>query len=627
MNADADPLEERSGNPLRSLSTIHGDAVAAVRLTQATPAARWWSLAVVVILAAVLWILRLSGSIDLRYDAGVYYVLGTSLAAGDGYRITSEPGSPAAIQYPPGLPMIVALHQRALGTSDPAIVGPWLRKTYAVMFVAFAVSMLLLARSFVSPLWAVIATGLCLLQADTTLVSDLLFAELPLALVSMLLAVMLTRNWLKDRPVAREVLGFTLASLAFSLRVAGLVVLVAWALEPFKRRERRLAAIRAVFAAMPMMLWQAYVTHVRASEEYQHPVYAYQRAPYQFYNVTYGDNMSLNRPFRPELGRADRHAIIARVRENLGQLPLNIGEMVSESSGMWMAGYYASHLRSHFLKPTAAQIVVVAEVVTLAALAVGGLAVLVRRGAWFTVAFTVGSIALVIITPWTNQFRRYLMPVTPMLVIAAIVGAQQVRTRLNELRPASARVIGRAGLLWLLGTTFAVQAYGVSVIYHERKYLSASFDGTNRWNSPRWFYYDKSWVTWSAAVDWIKANAASDAVIATTSPQLCYLRTGRLSVFPPMEVNAVEAGRLLDSARVSYVIVDEFQFLDIARRYALPAVTGDHSPWHEVQRFHETRIFQRDSSSFDEGHRDGTLPSTAPAQLQLSTDRDHHASS
>src|SRR5690242_20112397 len=70
---------------------------------------RFWPEAVVVALVVILWAPRLSGPIDLRWDAGVYYILGTSLVQGHGYRILSEPGAPEAIQYPPLLPAFVAL--------------------------------------------------------------------------------------------------------------------------------------------------------------------------------------------------------------------------------------------------------------------------------------------------------------------------------------------------------------------------------------------------------------------------------------------------------------------------------------------------------------------------------------
>ena len=58
---------------------------------------------------------RLNGPIDLRWDAGTYYVLGTALAEGKGYRLLNEPGEIEAVQYPPLLPLIVAAHQRRYG--------------------------------------------------------------------------------------------------------------------------------------------------------------------------------------------------------------------------------------------------------------------------------------------------------------------------------------------------------------------------------------------------------------------------------------------------------------------------------------------------------------------------------
>src|SRR3954452_5090356 len=106
----------------------------------------FWSFAFVVALCIVLWIPRLNGPIDLRWDAGVYYVLGTSLATGHGYRMLSEPGSPEAIQYPPLLPAFVALHQRVLGSTDPAVVGPWLRSSFAALFLGYALATLAVAR-------------------------------------------------------------------------------------------------------------------------------------------------------------------------------------------------------------------------------------------------------------------------------------------------------------------------------------------------------------------------------------------------------------------------------------------------------------------------------------------------
>ena len=48
-----------------------------------------FSYALVVLVAVFLCGTRASGPIDFRYDGAVYYVLGTSLAEGQGFRIVS----------------------------------------------------------------------------------------------------------------------------------------------------------------------------------------------------------------------------------------------------------------------------------------------------------------------------------------------------------------------------------------------------------------------------------------------------------------------------------------------------------------------------------------------------------
>src|SRR5437763_11813823 len=64
-------------------------------------------LGILLVFVAV-WLPRLHGPINFCWDASTYYVLGTALAQGEGYRLLNEPGEIHAIQYPPLLPMVVA---------------------------------------------------------------------------------------------------------------------------------------------------------------------------------------------------------------------------------------------------------------------------------------------------------------------------------------------------------------------------------------------------------------------------------------------------------------------------------------------------------------------------------------
>src|SRR5437762_9872941 len=147
-------------NKIDSVDSVHSVEKSSHRWTQIyTLITHYWAEAVVVAVAVALWAPRLSGPIDLRWDAGTYYVLGSSLATGQGYRILSEPGSPEALQYPSLLPAVVALHERALGSTDVAVVAPWLRLSYALLFLLYALAALTLARRYLPAALAVAAVA------------------------------------------------------------------------------------------------------------------------------------------------------------------------------------------------------------------------------------------------------------------------------------------------------------------------------------------------------------------------------------------------------------------------------------------------------------------------------------
>src|SRR5213592_1806833 len=124
-------------------------------------------LSVLILLSLLLWLPRLRGPLDLRYDAGVYYLLGTSLAEGKGYRLLNEPGELQAIQYPPLLPLFAAAHQRLAGTNNFAVAGHLLRFSFLAIFLAFIIAAYRLSSHYLAPGLAFLATLITLLQLHT----------------------------------------------------------------------------------------------------------------------------------------------------------------------------------------------------------------------------------------------------------------------------------------------------------------------------------------------------------------------------------------------------------------------------------------------------------------------------
>ena len=552
-------------NKIDSVDSVHSVEKSSHRWTQIyTLITHYWAEAVVVAIAVLLWAPRLSGPIDLRWDAGTYYVLGTSLATGQGYRILSEPGSPEALQYPPLLPAIVAVCQRALGSTNAAVVGPWLRILYAVLFLGYALAVLALAKRYVRPLFAVTAVAFTLLQPNTIWLSDLLHTEIPFVLISVLFVLVAVDGPFSSSPWLREVASFVLASAGFLLRTAGVALLAAWVLEALVRRHWRLALVRGFLAILPIIAWQTYVVRVTRSYEYAHPAYAYQRAAYQYWNVSYVESIGLIDPSYPGWRNMRLSGLAKNLRANTRPLIESFGEALSTTPRV----------------PT----------LVLSVIALAGLTMLARRRAWMILLIVLVSVAIIWPLPWRNQFFRYLMPLTPFLMIGVMVVFNDLTAALSALpvRPVIATV-GRTQITALLAFALVLQISPVWKLFHDRAVQGASYVPGRGALGPHFFYYSKFSRGWDVAIAWIQSHSSPNAIVVTHLPQLCYLLTGRRAVLPPVERDQDRMRELLDSVPVSYVILDPVDWM--------PAVEKNNQHWRNVESVERVRLYERISGA------------------------------
>jgi hypothetical protein len=533
-------------------------------------------LAALLIVAVVLWIPVMRGPIDLRWDAGVYFVLGSSLAQGQGYRSLNEPGDPQAVNYPPLLPLVIAGHQRLLGTSDPVVVGKLLRVTFALMLLAAVAVIYVLARRWLSPWQAFTVSVIYLLSRHTYFLASLCFAEMPFTLVSLLF-------FLPRRPGWRKEIGAGACAIAaFLLRAIGIALLAAWVAESLIQRQWKRAALRAAVALLPVLLWQGYVNLVKASDAYQHPAYAYQRAPYQYYNVPYSENLEYLDSFRPELGKATLTQRLERVASNLGPIIRTFGAAVS-----WRGlalGEVVSWRRQLLDLGVSAFVIL-------------GLITLWRYGERLMILYLILSILIIAATPWPAQFARYFSPLVPFLAMAFVLGVvgatQQLSRHLHQKRLVSVGLALVAGI-WVVS---ALTAQLRDFVHPDN---SATYVDARGVEHPyRLFYYDNAWRDFEAALNWLRDYAPPGAVVASSSPHLAYLMLHSKTVMPPMESDVSTAQRLLDSVPVTFLIVDDLTFLDISKRYVEPITTAYGDRWEKVYTVPgtATAIYQRTAAS------------------------------
>jgi hypothetical protein len=525
--------------------------------------------------SVLLWLPRLHGPIDLRWDAGVYYVLGTSLAQGNGYRLLNEPGEIQAIQYPPLLPLFVAGQQLVAGTHDELHFASWLRASYFLLSALYSLAVYALARRILGPLPSFLATLLCVLSMYWVFLSDALFAELPFALAATLSLTFASGAGRRD-----AVLAGLFAMVAYGLRTAGVALLLAWVAESLLRRNLRQALARAALATVPVLCWQGYVHGVTAAHEYHRPAYAYQRAPYQFYNVTYAANLLLLEPSRPELGAASAADLAGRAMHNLLRVPARLSEAVSAPSGYW--SWLVRGLEDAYGVYPPRRVILV-PLVALNMLVLTGMILLLRRGHSLMPLYAGAYVALHCLAPWPKQFWRYVAPLTPVLAVCLLVALLAIMGFCEKKFGGSWRRAGLAIAATTLSIVFLVQAFTLADTFGRYHNPVPFFGAKGEIRSSRLFFYDETWRAYDASLWWLRAHTDGVGVIATSVPQWAYLRTGLKAVMPPMEADPEAAQRLLDSVPVRYLLVDTLDIeSDMSRRYAAPVVDEHPELWRLV---------------------------------------------
>jgi hypothetical protein len=505
------------------------------------------------LLTLLTWIPRWSGPIDLRWDAGTYFILGTSLAQGKGYRLLNEPGEIRADQYPPLQAAIVAIHEKLLSSSDPVKVGIWLRRTWILLSVAYACGSFFLARLFLSRLYSFGLAAICTINYDMYFLATLCFAELPFALATVLFAWSYLRkggeSWTRHiSPV------FAIA--AYLLRTMGVALLLAWIADAVLRRRFRAAGIRAVVALAPVIAWQSYVHSVESSPEYKRPYYAYQRDPSMFYNVSYAENMKLKDPFKPDLGNVTVRDLVSRFFHNAIWMPRDLGQSVAAREP-YLEGH-VKFLNRVLRRPAARPRVHKIVLYVLGSLVLLGTLQLLLERQWLISLTVLLTLAAVCTTPWPSQFGRYLAPILPLLLLAlmsALRGFSNTGRRLFLVVPASARAFR---VLRIATTAFVFCECCAALKSGNTNFLLKAYyrDAKGQKQPYRLVYYSAEYPDRQDALDWLSKRADPHSVLAVTMPQWVYLQSGFKTVMIPLTFDGAKAERLMDTVPVSFVFVE-----------------------------------------------------------------------
>ena len=377
------------------------------------------------------WWPRGGGPIDLRWDGGAYYILGTSLARGDGYRLRSEPGDLPSSLHPPLVPAIVALHQFALQTADPVVVGRALRVTLALCSAAYAIAVFLL-------LSASLPLALCRRPSRSSASSSRSTSTSRTPSTPKGCSASSRCSSSSCARWRRDALGFVLcgvcAVLAYEARTAGIALLAAWVVDHALRKEDRRALVALVVSAVVVTSWNGWIKAVESSPEYRQPGV----------RLPDGGLALLQRQLRAQSADVLRSLVSrARAADAERLRPPGDGEPQRSCRRTSARRSAAGGRRDELAIP-------------LGALVLGGLLLLARRE-YALVVYVALSFAAICATPFQTQFVRYLLPLYPFLALAMFEFLAWVTARVRLRWPALPQALA-AAVRWAVLAVIAPRA-------------------------------------------------------------------------------------------------------------------------------------------------------------------------
>ena len=541
---------------------------------------------VLVLTSVVAWLPRFRGPVDFRWDAAVYYLLGTSLAEELSYTLSSEPGDIATPIYPPLLPLLLALHQWLLGTSDPVVVGGWLRITFCLLLTGYSVASYVLLRTRLPIELATPAVALCVLHWFPHWLSDRCYSDLPFAVAAAGFFVLCSRTARLGGAAG------ICATAAYLLRSAGIALLFAWIAERVVVRDWRRAATRLMIGSISVLAWQGYVFSIERSEAYRQPAYPHQRAAYNIYNVSYARLAALRDHRRPHLGEATSLERVSSFFRNAAMLPVDMGGSVSAPRHGWDA--MMERIKStDGLRRVVPWAVIPVAMGSLGVLIIFGLVRMAREGDVVIPIALILYAAAICVMPTTYMYElpRYLAVLAPVFAIALLKGLQGLQGRVPGY-------IGIIAVSLLLSGVMTFQVVLLADLYRSGSTELEYSDWRGSRVRYRLFTYDAHSMGQDGAIAWLNQHGRRDAIVVSSSPHWIHLRTGLRAVMPPMESDAASNAALLDAIPATYVLVEEGSFTG---EYVGPVVRRRLHEWQPVLADHTNGVALYERRRTDSG--------------------------
>jgi hypothetical protein len=473
--------------------------------------------------------------VDKGGDSASYYMLGKSIAQGDGYSVISSPARPAANHYPPGYPAIVGAVMKIFSDKMTTVI--------LANGIMFLISVLLLFELFLlltsNINMAFVSSFLLLVNYHLLRYSTMMMSEIPFTLFSALALILFIKNMEDEKPFYKSPFFYSavvMLSWSYYIRSAGIALVGAIILYLLINKKWSLILAYSIGFVALALPW-----FIRGQKLGGNP---------------YIKAVTLVNYYKPDEGYMDLSALMTRFFNNVTRY------FTKEIRD----GLFPSSIELDYQKEAATSDWFIG--ILIIALVFYGLFKLPKYR-WIILGYVAASFGIFFLWPDVWYGIRFELPVIPFMLLGLLCGLWEfiylISKKMNfnkKLNP-----------LW-----FAVM-------------ILVFIPGVKRAHAEAKKKYDPNFNDYFELAKWMKENVKEDAVVACRKPDLFYLFSGKYVCNYKYTEDDKDLLEDLKKKNVSYVVIENLGFGSTGR-YLVPAVQKNESKFKLVQQLPQAYLFK-----------------------------------
>jgi hypothetical protein len=503
----------------------------AEKQSSSAPASSVWTLfasqtfwlKLIIIGQMILLSMQFSPDISTNGDDAVYYIIGKSMATGQGYHNIHIVNHPVMTQYPAVLPALLSITDFFTD-----------RLLYAKLIILCMGCLITLTAFYLFKRWTPnAALPLTLIIAVSSVLNQhavQILSETPYILLSLLALLLFEKS--VESPAKKWLFWLTVfvSILPMNCRSIGLSFSAAFMLATLLQKQYRYAAAHFVLLGTAAVLFKMATA----------------------WNNPYLVQLLQRNSYDPEQGLATMAEMVTRIVTNIVT--------------------YTTDILPHSILPS------LTEAYAGPAKLIGSVLVVIMLIGFIRNLFLKSRIASLyalfycgILSMWQAQWSssRFLSGILPILFFLFIAGLTALQELLAKTEGASFIAGLRKKFTAALAPVSVLGIIGVWVLV-----LISASDSTAyqlRGNDPN-RQLTADWINFYSCADWIRQNTPQSAIVVSRKAELVYLRAKREGMLYPYSHDPEKVIEAIKTNHASYIIFDSFFWTGTTGRYLYPAL-------------------------------------------------------